>query len=50
MITFIVFNMWWGICGGSGNIMSNFTEQQMAIAFLILVASDLNLICSSLSK
>lgn len=50
MITLIVFAMLWGICGGTGDAIRNFTEQQMAIAFLILVASDLNLICNLLRK
>ena len=50
MITLIVFSIFWGICGGTGDAVRNFTEQQMAIAYLILVASDLNLICNSLRK
>lgn len=50
MITLLVFAIVWGICGGTGDAVRNFTEQQMAMAYLISVASDLNLICNSLRK
>lgn len=50
MITLIVFAFVWGLCGGTGETVRNFTEQQMAIAYLIMVASDLNIICNALKK
>ena len=50
MITFMVFDMLWDICVGTGDAVINFTKQQMASAFLVSVASDLNLICNLLRK
>ena len=50
MITLIVFAILWGLCGGKSEVIENFTEQQEAIAFLIMVASDLNIICNALKK
>lgn len=50
MITLFVFTLVWGLGGGTGETIRNFTEQQMAIAILIMVASDLNIICNALKK
>lgn len=50
MITLIVFAILWVLCGGKSEVIENFTEQQMAIAFLIMVASDLNILWNTFLK
>lgn len=50
MITLLIFALLWGLCGGKSEAIENFTDSQMAIAFLIMVASDLNIICNALKK
>lgn len=50
MITQIVFAFAWWLLGETAETVRNFTEQQMAIAILIMVASDLNIICNALKK
>lgn len=47
MITLLIFALLWGLCGGKSEAIENFTDSQMAIAFLIMVASDLNIIINS---
>lgn len=49
MITLIVFCITWVACGGTSDAVRNFTEQQMAIAFIVFIASDLNLIWTALT-
>lgn len=50
MITLMVFIFVWELLGGTAETVRNFTDQQMAIAILISVASDLNIICNALKK
>lgn len=50
MITLTIFIVLWELCGGESDVIKSFTEQQMAIAFLIMVASDLNIVWNTFLK
>ena len=50
MITLTMFIIMWELCGGEPDVIKNFTDQQMAIAFLIVVASDLNIVWTTFLK
>lgn len=50
MITLSMFILMWELCGGKFDVIENFTEQQKAIAFLIIVASELNIVWTTFLK
>lgn len=50
MITLIMFVLVWESFGGTIDVVKNFTDQQMAIAILIIVASELNIIWTTFLK
>lgn len=50
MITMSMFIIMWELCGGKFDVIENFTEQQKAIAFLIIVASELNIVWTTFLK
>ncbi len=50
MITMLMFILMWELCGGKFDVIKNFTEQQKAIAFLIIVASELNIVWTTFLK
>lgn len=46
MITLIVFSILWGFCGGTADTIKQLSDTQMMFVFLIVTASDLNILAS----